>query len=243
MVLQQLIKAGLGEREAKVYLAILELGEATIAQITKKSQIKRSTVYDMLEILKEKRLINQSRHKTRPVFFAENPQKMIDSLEERKKGLQEAMPQLISLMNLLEKKPRISYFEGTESVKEIFEDTLKYPDSEILTWMPHPYLSLGEKFFWEYYNPKRLEKKIWMRVLAPDTEINKAASKEMQKFLVVTQFISNTIFSDFDIEIKIYGKTKIGIISYAEDLGIIIESQKIATGFKAIFESGWQQGN
>ena len=240
MVLPQLIKAGLGEREAKVYLAILELGEATIAQITKKSQIKRSTVYDMLEILKEKRLINQSRHKTRPVFFAENPQKMIDSLEERKKGLEDVMPQLISMMNLLEKKPRISYFEGIESVKEIFEDTLKYPDSEILTWMPYPYLNLGEDFFWKYYNPKRVEKKIWMRVLAPDAEANREAAQKMQKYIVATQFISNKVFSEFDIEIKIYGKTKVGIISYAEDLGIIIESKKIHAGFRAIFESGWK---
>ena len=131
------------------------------------------------------------------------------------------------------------YIERLEhrSVKEIFEDTLKYPDSEILTWMPYPYLNLGEEFFWEYYNPKRVEKKIWMRVLAPDTQVNREAGQKMQKFIVVTQFVSNNVFSEFDIEIKIYGKTKIGIISYGEDLGIIIESQKIHNGFRAIFES------
>jgi hypothetical protein len=143
------------------------------------------------------------------------------------------------MMNFLEKKPRISYFEGAESVKEIFEDTLKFTDSEILTWMPYPYLNLGEDFFWDYYNPKRVEKKIWMRVLAPDTQVNREAAQKMQKFIVATQFVSNNVFSEFDIEIKLYGKTKVGIISYAEDLGIIIESKKIVAGFRAIFESMW----
>lgn len=239
MVLQKLLEAGLNEREAKVYLALLELGEANIAQISQKAQIKRSTVYDMLELLKNKGLVSQTRLKKRPIYFAESPSKIIESLEKQKKGLEEAMPELVAMMNILDRKPKMRYFEGIDAVREIFEDTLEYPDSEVLTWFPYPYLNLGEDYFWKYYNVQRTKKKIWMRILAPDTEINRKILEKMKEFLVSARFMNAETFANFDIEIKIYGKTKIGIISHQENLGILIESKKIFDGFKAIFECMW----
>jgi sugar-specific transcriptional regulator TrmB len=239
MVLQKLLDVGLNEREAKVYLALLELGEANIAKISQKARIKRSTVYDMLELLKEKGLISQSTLKKRPIYFAENPQKIIEDLETKKKGIEEVMPELVAVMNVLDKKPKMRYFEGTVAVKEIFEDTLQYFDSEILTWFPYPYLNLGEDYFWKYYNVQRVKRKIWMRVIMPDREENQKISQKMKAYIVSTKFVSAENFSNFDIEIKIYDKIKIGIISHKENLGIMIESKKIFDGFKGIFEEMW----
>jgi HTH-type transcriptional regulator, sugar sensing transcriptional regulator len=239
MLLQKLIDVGLDEKEAKVYVALLELGEANVAEISKKAQIKRSTVYDMLELLKEKGLLSQTRLKKRPIYYAENPKKILDDLEIKKRSMEEAMPELTSIMNLLDKKPKMRYFEGIDAVKEIFEDTLRHPDSEILTWFPYPYLNLGGEYFQKRFDPERLRKKIWMKALAPDKPENRNLAKRMSQFLVTTRFVSGKAFSEFDIEIKIYGKSKIGIISYQENLGIIIESKKIFDGFKAIFEGMW----
>jgi len=239
MLLQKLIDVGLDEKEAKVYVALLELGEANIADISKKAQIKRSTVYDMLELLKEKGLLSQTRLKKRPIYYAENPAKMLEALESKRKSLKEAMPELTSIMNLLDKKPKMRYFEGIDAVKEIFEDTLRYPDSEILTWFPYPYLNLGEEYFWKHYNPERLKKKIWMRALAPNKQENKDVAEKAKEFLMNTRFVAGEEFSKFDIEIKLYGDLKMGIISYQENLGIMIESRKIFDGFKAIFEGMW----
>ena len=240
MILQQLSKVGLNEREAVVYMALLELGEATIAQITKKAQVKRSTVYDMLELLKEKRLVSQSRIKKRPLFYAENPKKIVEDLDEKKRGMELAMPELISMMNLLDKKPKIRYFEGTSSVREIFEDTLNYPSEAILSWVPYPYLNLGEDYFWDYYGPARIKKKIWMHALMPDTPGNRTISEKMGRYLVTTRFMTGKSFLGFDIEIKLYSKTRVGIISYTENLGIIIESKKIFDGVRALFETMWE---
>ncbi len=239
MILKKLQNAGLGEREAKVYLALLELGEANIANLVKKSKIKRSTIYDMLELLKQKGLVSQTNLKKRTLYYAESPKKIITELENRKKGVEEIMPELLSITNLLSRKPKIRYFEGKEAVKDIFEDTLEYQNSEVLTFLPYPYLDLDKDYFWKYYNPERVKKKIWMRILAPDTKTNQKAAQEMSDFLVTTKLMDNQAFSDFDVEIKIYGKTKIGIISHQENLGIIIESKKIFDGLKAIFEYLW----
>jgi sugar-specific transcriptional regulator TrmB len=240
MIIAKLIDAGLEEKEAHVYTAILELGEATIAQITRKSTIKRSTVYEMLELLKKKGLISQTRSKKRPVFLAENPNKLLERLEEKKKSLEQSMPEILSLMNLLDKKPKIRYFEGLSGVREVFEDTLVQPDEEILTLFPYPYINLGEEYFWDHYLPTRVEKRIWARAIVPDNIENRKFANEMkEKAITKTKFVADKAFAKFDLEIKIYGKSKVGIISYAEDLGIIIESKKIFDGLKAIFETMW----
>lgn len=228
------------EKEAKVYSALLELGEATIAQITKKSLVKRSTVYEMLELLKKKGLVSQTHRKKRPIFLAENPKKLIENFEEKKRILEKSMPELLSMMNMLDGKPKVRYFEGISGVEEVFEDTLRYEDQEILTWFPYPYINLGEGYFWKHYLPQRAEKKIWARAIIPDNEENRKFAKEMkEKTITNTRFVADKAFSGFDLEIKIYGKNKLGIISYKEDLGIIIESKKIFDGLRAIFETMW----
>lgn len=240
MLSQKLQSAGLSQKEADVYLALLELGTANVAQIVKKAAIKRSTVYETLDLLKQKSLVGQGRLKSRTVFYAENPERIPESLAEKKHTIEEAMPELLSLMNLLDKKPKIKYYEGVAGVKEVFEDTLQYPDREILTLFPYPYINLGEDYFQEYYLPERVNRKIWSRAIVPDTPENRAFAKHLRDTAITTtKFVSDAAFRAFDIEIKIYGDNKLGIISFKEDLGLIIESKKIYDGIKAMFETMW----
>ncbi|MFZ2881765.1 MAG: hypothetical protein WA019_01705, partial [Candidatus Moraniibacteriota bacterium] len=125
-------------------------------------------------------------------------------------------------------------------VREVFEDTLRYPNQELLTWFSHPNINLGEDFFWKYYNPERLKRKIWGRAIATDTPQNRALNETFgNKWLAKMKISSNKSLLKLDIEIKIYGKNKVGIVSYKEDLGIVIESKKIYDGLKAIFEVMW----
>ena len=237
---QKLQTAGLSKKEADIYLALLELGEANIAQIVKKATIKRSTVYETLELLKRRGLVSQGRLKKRTIFYAESPEKIPESLEAKRQAVEEAMPELLSLMNLLDKKPKIKYYDGIAGVKEVFEDTLRYPDQEILTLFPYPYINLGEDYFQDYYLPERVKRKIWSRAIIPDTPANKEFAAYLRENAITnTKFVSDPAFKVFDIEIKIYGDNKLGIISYKEDLGLIIESKKIYDGLKAIFETMW----
>ena len=55
-----LIKLGLAEDEAKTYLAALEAGTATVAQIAINSGIPRSSTYLLVEQLLKKGLLSQS---------------------------------------------------------------------------------------------------------------------------------------------------------------------------------------
>jgi len=57
---KELQEIGLNANEAKIYLSILKLGEATANRIANLSEIARSTTYDILEKLKHRGLIKSS---------------------------------------------------------------------------------------------------------------------------------------------------------------------------------------
>ena len=151
---------GLDDKEAKVYLAGLELGEANIQRIVKKSGIKRTTVYHALDSLKEKGLFSVVVRKGRKKYIAEDPRKLKNKIESQKETLEEIMPNLLSLANFIDKKPEIKYYEGEAGIKEIYKDSLNYPESEILAWVNSEAITNFKiDYLKNYYLPQRLNKR------------------------------------------------------------------------------------
>ena len=236
---KELLASGLNENESAIYLSALELGETTVSRLAKKAGVKRTTTYLVLESLKEKGLISSLKKESASVFFAEDPKKLHVIMEERKEKIDKIMPQLLAFTNLIDKKPEIRYFEGSEGIKEIYRDSLKYPDSEMLTWYAQNFSThFEEKFFLEEYIPKRLKKKIWVRAILPDSQIIREWIKNDQSHLRKSKLISAEKYP-ISIELNMYGKNKVGIVSYEEQISIIIESQKIHASLKSMFELAW----
>ncbi|MDD3486878.1 MAG: helix-turn-helix domain-containing protein [Candidatus Moranbacteria bacterium] len=238
MQTEDLKNAGLSQNEAKVYLAALELGETSIYRLAKKSGVKRTTTYLAVETLKEKGLISSYERDNTLVVYAENPKKLTDQLEERKRALEKIMPELLAFTNLIDKKPKIRYFEGKEAYKEVFGDVLNYPDSETL-------VTFNEKFWdWDgyfktYFMPKRKEKKIWARILFRDTPELRAVGAQAEEYLSRAKFVPSENFK-IGIEMVLYGRDKVGMVSYEEEIAIIIESKMIYDTQKSFFEVIWE---
>ena len=157
-------------------------------------------------------------------------------MEERKNKVSKLIPQLLSFTNLLDKKPQIRYFEGSEGIKEVLKDTLDHPEQEIC--MLYSIKEFEDNFFSEYYVPERIKRKISARALLPDNAAMRELSSHNQRDLRQSKFISPALFS-FNITIMIYGKNKINMVSYEEKFGLIIESQAIHDSLKSLFETMW----
>lgn len=237
---KELLAAGLSENEAAIYLAALELGETTVSRLAKKAAIKRTTAYLVIESLKEKGLISSLKKESASVFFAEDPRKLHEVLEERRQKIDKIMPELLAFTNLIDRKPEIKFYEGDEGVKEILKDILRYPNSEVLGWISEDYVKyFKEDFFINYFIPKRVEKKISARTIAPENQIiREIVGKTEATSIRRTKFIASNKFN-LSIEMHIYGKNKVGLLSCGEEIGLIIRSQKIHDSLKSIFEIMW----
>ncbi|MBT4277140.1 hypothetical protein HOD96_00110 [Candidatus Falkowbacteria bacterium] len=239
MLLKTLQKIGLNEKEAKVYLASLELGETNIQRISKKSGVKRTTVYDILESLKKRGLISTFKKNKKIFYYAESPKSLDKDLDEKKELLKQAMSELMSISNLIDKKPKIRYFEHVEGIKEVYLDTLNYPEQEMVSWIAEEaFYNFDVDFLNSYYHPKRLKKKIWTREIASDDPETQKYKRDDEKSLRNTKLLSAEDFP-LDVSINLYGKNKIGIMSFDEEIGIIIESEKIYVTLKSMFEFAW----
>ena len=238
MISKELEKIGLNKNEAKVYLAALELGETTVARLAQKSKVKRSTVYLSIDTLKEQGLINTLKKQNKTLYLAEDPRIIKDKIEEKSETLSKIMPELMSFSNIFDKKPKIRYYEGKEPLKEIYKDTLNYPKQEISIWFPDKNYWQEDKYFSEYYVPRRMKKKIWIKALSPMSEFNLDYTKLDEKQLRETRFVDNDDYK-IKIQILLYGNNKIGIVSYEEEIGLIIESKNIFDAMRSMFNVMW----
>lgn len=240
MFADDLQEIGLTKKEAKIYLAALELGETTIQRIAKKSGVKRATIYRIVDELKNKGLMASYRKKSGTVYWAENPKKLNEKVQAKADLMAKILPNMLAITNLIDIKPLIKYYEGMDEIKELYIETLNFPEQEVVAWESGTaYAQYGEKFWDEIYIPKRLENKIWTRIIYSDVAVGKKHQEVDEKFLRKVRIEHSKDFK-FEIQVKLFGGKYSAFISNEEIIGIIIESPKIFNTLKSIFEVHWK---
>lgn len=238
---EQLQTLGLNEKEAKVYLASLELGQSSVQDIARKSHIKRSTVYEIMNSLIEQNLISIIPKGKKRYFLAAEPAKLTELIDQKQKVLTKIMPELEALSKISPTKPRIRFYERTEGIKSIYADTIK-EGKEILAFtsvIEGLQSKLGN--FLLNYVKLRTEKKIMAKAIVPDSPVAREFQKRDQQECRKVKLISEKDYP-FSIEINIYGN-KVAFISYKENelMGVIIESMEIAKTMKSIHKFFWDK--
>jgi HTH-type transcriptional regulator, sugar sensing transcriptional regulator len=237
MLIDALKNIGLTEKEARVYLACLELGNEVVSQISKRAQINRVTTYDILEKLIQKGFINFiTKHKIK-YFNATKPDLIFSDTKRKFEDFKRSLPALKRLHGETS-HPRVRYFEGLAGIKSVYEDTLT-SKGEILNYAN----STEIREYWPTYDQdyvaKRAKRKIFLRGIAPlDKEGIKVAS-ENKKYNRDIRLVQKDEYN-FSNEINIYDN-KVAIISFNEGLiGMIIESKEIADTQRVIFKMAWE---
>ena len=228
---------GFTTKEAKIYLANLELGTAKPSQISEKSRLNRITAYEVLKKLKEKEIVLEIVKNKVKYYSPVNPETIIAKAKSRLTIAEKSLPELLSINNLNLKKPRVLFFEGLEGIKKIYEDSLT-SKTEILTFTnaKNVYKILAD--FDAYYVSRRVKKGIKVRGIALADENGQRAKEEGEKVLREARLVPAHQY-DFTNEIMIYDQ-KVAIVSLLEKVGVIIESADIAKTQREIFKMAWE---
>jgi len=237
---------GLNEKQAELYLALLQLGTADIQTVVDTTNFKRTTAYSVLEILIEKGLVHLEDKDSNRIYYAENPKKLTHLLAEenkrlldRQKTLIEAIPELTSLYNAKLSKPRIHLYEDISGIKKIYEEMLMIKSgSEILSFESATLMKGVLLDIWmQDYTTKRLAKNISHRAIVEDSKFAKELQSNDKKENRQTLILPKDKFP-LTNEINIFGN-KIAIINFKELVGVIIESADVTNTNKSIFELAW----
>ncbi|MDP2837949.1 MAG: helix-turn-helix domain-containing protein, partial [Candidatus Moranbacteria bacterium] len=171
-LIEPLKNLGLTDKEARIYLALLQVGPATPYQIAKKAQIKRPTAYVIAEELVEKGLIVHIPGESPRRYIARTPDSFFEDAENKLSQAKHILPELRSLQKGVEEKPSILYFEGVNGIELALMHRVKelhntevvgfYADAALVS----PSL-LGTT---EAYNQYRVRHHITSRGIVTDTE-------------------------------------------------------------------------
>jgi sugar-specific transcriptional regulator TrmB len=120
----QLQQLGLSDKEARVYLAALELGASSISNLAKTAKVKRTTVYHLLQSLIDKNLITKVPRGKRNFFRAEHPSVFLDLLKNQEKVFSYLVPLLEQKFKSTTKLPLIQIYEGKKQIYSAYEKLL-----------------------------------------------------------------------------------------------------------------------
>lgn len=241
-------KIGLSEKEAKVYLAALELGQDSVQNIAKKAGVNRPTAYFILERLMELGLASTLESGKKTVFVAENPKELETLLEREKQEmearrdeLKESMNQFLAIYNAKQGKPIVRYFEGAEGLEALDRygyDRLK-KNSESLGIAP---IDVIEKYFPERRAravKDRVKIKLKSRLIYSHENGPIPESKNKDELREVRYLPKEKLPLSGSISIFPEWGIKIFYYDHHKPYGVLIESKEIAQNMKIIFELAW----
>ena len=236
---------GLSEKESKVYLACLELSKATAFNIAKKSDLKRPTVYLILEDLEKKGLISLEKTQKVTYYSASHPKKLLTNLKNQERKLEDNLINLESLYNLQSKKPIIKTFEGLKNVAMLYDEITDYArlkGKEVLAFGTLAYLGTIHKEQYNYWLNHIKSKKCHIREILNNDKYNKQYLDKIKKLNNPNhkiKFIPEN-FNYFDNDNLIYDNKVVLFSSHKDFFVIIIESEKFAKTFRTFFELAWK---
>ena len=239
-----LVSVGFSEKEASVYMALLELGKRTASPIAAAAGINRTTAYNILGALVSKGLVSVSGKEPLQEYVAESPDKIIklvsDELGEKQaelKRAEELLPQLKSMHNVSD-RPMVRFYEGKQGLEQAYEDTLTSHET-ILAYANVDDMHRALPDYFPRYYRRRTKAGVHIRAIIPSNSaglerVSKDTEEGRESALVP---IDQVYFSP---EIDIYDN-KVMIASWREKLGIIIESKEIAEAMKTIYKMAWAE--
>lgn len=121
-LIEDLKKLGLKDLEAKVYLTLLRLKNASVSQIAKETQVHRRSVYDNLNILIRKGLVSELIKSKVKFFECLPPENLKIIIEEQQNVLDKTLPSLKSFYNHNNEDVKVQVYSGDNALKMIFEE-------------------------------------------------------------------------------------------------------------------------
>lgn len=245
MLEKYLQEIGLSDKEAAVYLALLAMDNASVVQLAEKTNIKRPTVYVVLEALAKKGLVSETTIGKKTHYQAEPPERLETFVErqrvlldERSKRLKDIIPQIKSVQRESGERPVVRYFEGREGIISTNEDIYDEQPDGSSAYMLYSKDLLDEVFSqgeMGKYREKRLAQKVKSKVLYNYTKGERPSDETGERIRVDEKKYP------FTCDISIY-KDKIRISILGKSLsGIFIKSQDLANTLRSLFDLAFDQ--
>lgn len=231
-------KIGLSGKEASVYLALLELGTASVMSIASKAGLKRPTTYLILDDLQRKGLAAVVPQTKKALFTAQSPEHLLNDLQKKEELVKRFLPDLLGVYNTKKEKPQVQLFQGEEGVLEVYNKI--YTAGEVRFFATLGELEKILPQVTKEVTARARQGKLKVREILTGTDADKkyAAQVPIGDYYGLrftpqgSEFLTdNAIFEN-----------SVAFFSFSYQLfAVVITSKEIAGSLRTLFDMAWQQ--
>ncbi|MCC6954235.1 MAG: helix-turn-helix domain-containing protein [Deltaproteobacteria bacterium] len=241
--------AGLSRNEAQIYLSLVESGRLTAHTLSKRLKLPRSTVYSVLNVLEERRLLRREEVKGTFWFRVDNPDDLVRSIEEEERALalrKHAASRLAAELKKIHRSksyqvPKIEFFEGKDRVERFLFANLPRWTESILerdrsTWgfQDHTFVSEFGEWIGKAWKVMHDDNKIAGRLLSNRSQVERALKNKVVRREV------RVLGNEFNFESSIWVLGDFVVLILTRETPIIafqINNQTLASNLRVVFRA------
>lgn len=234
-MIEALLKIGFSQKEAEIYLALLEYGLQPASVIAKKLKMPRPTVLYVLETLTEKAYVHKSK-KGRSQYFYTEPKFLKQAkqleLDQQKSCLDSVLPKLEECKHPYSSPPKIQLFDGLDNCRQAYLMLLE-SQTEIYEFAAHDDLiKMGEEFMEGFMN-ERARRGIVLHAVCHNTVIhqfNKKRNELHKRTMKIFDPVKGKLYSS----IAVFENKVLLLNLYHDAFAILIENSEVAETLRTI---------
>lgn len=234
-----LTRTKLNEKQAKVYLALLQLGQASVSHVATEAELKRPITYIILE-----ELVGLGYAQTVPgakktlTYAACDPNSMASELERTAQDFKEMLPYLRGMQRKAG-KPYVTYYSGSQGSKRAFAQIRRPGEAryalsiqEALLFIPEEVARWKRAYLSGNARPGG-------RHLLADTEADRAYGTAISKAGQSVRYISQEQGLGIDLVLT---DNMVFLATFDDIIHVtVIESEKLYHSLCVLYDLAWKQ--
>ncbi len=243
-IIGQLQQLNLSLNEAKVYSALLEIGQTSAGEIIKKTGLHRSVVYETLDKLISKKMVFKLKKDNIAHFQPTDPARILQNIKSQQALVLDLIPKLKKMIDT--NLPEITVFEGIEAYRRFWMDSINRLPEGSTDYVAG---SIGKKWFdfmgrdYDKFLKLRVERRIkWKMIVFGREEVEEELLRKYPKINEFRIIERKNAGPNLDGNFNILGEESVVLHSASEPMIIEIKNPTLVKVFKNIFDLLWSIG-
>ena len=228
--------------EAKVYLALLQIGQTSAGEIIRETNLHRSVVYETLDKLIDRKFAFKLSKKKIAYFQAMAPDKILEDIEAKKDLATQLLPVLKKMVG--KTMPEITIYEGVDEYRRFWLDSVKNLPSGAIDyvagsvggrWLEHMGSSVKQ-----YFQIAQQRKIGWKLIVFDRDDGDHSFLSAYPDFRWEARFIDRNVSKEGNF--NVWGDDTLVLHSVTEPMIIEIKNPSLVKVFKQLFGYMWDNG-
>lgn len=242
-VARTLEQIGLTDKEARVYLALLGLESSTAYEIAQHCEVKKPTVYVILEELRKKGLVLKVPHAKKALYAAKDISEYLVEQRGKLNAVQAMIPRLMSMGD--SHKPKVYFFTSIRGYNEAMDFKLDTMRGKTFHSLYGNSSESDERVadIYRRWTPEAVQKGVSFKIVMPPVELGNFP--DLKKLAAEGKDIQIRKVSEYDqaghLSIEI-AETFVRIDDAKNVTNTIIDDKATADALRSIFNIVWAKG-